>query len=351
MRFTTRAICTSDKGRLDQAVALLGKALAQRPDSAEAHNAIGAAFEMLMRHEEAIAHYRRALTIRPDRPEVLGNLGNVLITTARLAEAVTCLEKAVALKPDLAAAQHNLGRALFELGHLDEACRHFETAVVLEPKRGMHYRWLANAKRFETGDAELAAMEALAHDIAALPSEDQIELHFALGKAYADSGREESAFSHLITGNRLKRQQIVYDEAEALRAFDRIRAVFTREVMQSRVGSGDPSGVPVFILGMPRSGTTLVEQILASHPPLRLQERRQRHDDHASITTAISRAPRTRRSQPVWHGARGSRLCALAQAGRTAAGRRLRWRGGWCRTGRSVNRPAPPSDDRPQHSE
>jgi hypothetical protein len=92
-----------------------------------------------------------------------------------------------------------------------------------------------------------------------------MQLHFALGKALADAAKHREAFGHLLAGNALKRRQTAYDEAAALATFDRIRTMFSAEVMRDKAGLGHPSAVPVFIIGMPRSGTTLVGQILASH--------------------------------------------------------------------------------------
>jgi hypothetical protein len=109
-------------------------------------------------------------------------------------------------------------------------------------------------------------MEELAEDAAALSIEDRVELHFGLGKAYEDLGRPEKAFAQLLAGNALKRRQITYDEAATLGQLERVREVFTAELIRSRQGVGEPSPAPVFIVGMPRSGSTLVEQILASHP-------------------------------------------------------------------------------------
>ena len=93
-----------------------------------------------------------------------------------------------------------------------------------------------------------------------------MQLCFALSKAYADLGRHEESFRLLLEGNAIKRKQTIYDEAGTLALFDRIRQIFTPELMRAYEGAGDPSTVPIFVLGMPRSGSTLVEQILASHP-------------------------------------------------------------------------------------
>jgi hypothetical protein len=106
----------------------------------------------------------------------------------------------------------------------------------------------------------------MARGSASLSIDERIDLHFALGKAYEDLGRHAEAFRQWLDGNALKRQHIVYNEAETLETFQWMQTAFPLEVFQGRSNAGHPSAVPIFILGMPRSGTTLIEQILASHP-------------------------------------------------------------------------------------
>jgi hypothetical protein len=109
-------------------------------------------------------------------------------------------------------------------------------------------------------------MAALALDLSSLTPTEQIQLHFAFSKALSDVGEYDKSFDHLRRGNSLRRSQTFYDEVATLALFDRIRDVFTPQLMREKQGRGHPSDVPVFIVGMPRSGSTLVEQILASHP-------------------------------------------------------------------------------------
>ena len=116
------------------------------------------------------------------------------------------------------------------------------------------------------GDPHVAAMENLARNMSVLSAEDQTLLLFALAKAAADAGDHARSFRRLVEGNALRRRTIAYDEAASLGELERIASTFTGELMARCGGLGDPSAVPVFIVGMPRSGTTLVEQILASHP-------------------------------------------------------------------------------------
>jgi tetratricopeptide (TPR) repeat protein len=172
----------------------------------------------------------------------------------------------LALDTGHAPAHFGVGNALQVLGRVDEARQAFECAVALAPGVPLFHYALLQTKRLREDDLHFASMENLARHITSLPESGQIELHFALAKAYDDIGRTEHAFEHLRDGNMLKRRAIVYDEEAGLGALHAIERVFTSEMMEARRGLGDPSEVPVFIIGMPRSGTTLVEQILASHP-------------------------------------------------------------------------------------
>ena len=287
-------------GRTDEAIAHYEKALAIRPAYAEAHNNLGNTLHKLGRSEEAFAHYHKALAINPNYAEAYDNLGNALAALGRYEEAVACHEKALAISPDdaethdhfgntlhmlgrsqAAIAHHeraiavrpnepefhsNLGHALHALGRLSEASLAFDRAISLTPGKVRYFWNLAISKRFTATDPHLIAMQKLARDSSSLAAEEQIELHFALGKALADVGDQQQAFNHILQGNSLKRRQIVYNEATTLQRFERIRKVFTPDLFHEKSGLGDPYEMPVFILGMPRSGTTLVEQILASHP-------------------------------------------------------------------------------------
>ncbi len=253
-------------GRGAEALSHFERAIAIRPDYAEAENNLGAALRALYRYEEAVAHYRRAVAAMPASAAAHSNLGAALQLVGRHDEALAQAEEALALMPGLAEAHHVRGTVLRTLGRLDEAAQELEQAIALAPRRAEFYRSLAEAKNFTKGDPQVAMVEALARESASLPEEDQIHLHFALGKICADLGEHERAFTHLVDGNALKRRQTIYDEEAILARFDGTQALFSAEVMAERAGQGDPSALPVFILGMPRSGTTLVEQMLASHP-------------------------------------------------------------------------------------
>jgi tetratricopeptide (TPR) repeat protein len=252
--------------RPHEAVAPFRSALALRPDHHKANLGLGRVLLDLSQPHEALAHIDRAIAARPDMAESHVARGRALVDLHRVDEALACFEVAVALDPNRAGSHHDLGLLYVFMGKFADARRAFETAVALAPRSGEFHRSLAEVARFEPGDARLAAMEALAAEMASLGVREQIALGFALGKAHGELDDPERAMHHLLAANALKRRQLAYDEARTLGRLGRIESVFSPELLDARRGSGDPSALPIFIVGMPRSGTTLVEQILASHP-------------------------------------------------------------------------------------
>jgi tetratricopeptide (TPR) repeat protein len=253
------------QGRLAEAVVAHERALALDPGTADAaaENDLGNLLQSLNRHDDAVAHYERALALQPDLAAAHGNLANSLHALDLAEEAIAQYRLAIAGEPGNARFHSNLGTALRELGRIEAARHAFATAAALAPDNALCHLNLAEVKRFAAGDAQLDALERLARSGTAAP-----ELHFALGKARADLQDYAASFRHLVQANALRRRELAYDEPATLARFERIRAAFAPDVLTRLCGLGDPSDVPVFIIGMPRSGTTLVEQILASHPQI-----------------------------------------------------------------------------------
>lgn len=290
-------------GRPDEAVASYRRALQIRPDDAEAHYNLANTLLMLGRpdeaeagyrralqikpgnvlayynlgnilHErgrlaEAEASYRRALQIKPDSADIHTNLGNILQDMDRLDEAEASFRQALQIKPDHAEAHSNLGKLLLDRGRLDEAEASFQRALQIRPDYLIVRLSLALARKAKADDENLAALiaaeQAARSSATPLPAEEAVLLHFALGKSYDDIGAHEKAFPHFLEGNRLKRAALKYEPNQAARHFASIMQNFDKAALD-RLRGGDPSHLPIFILGMPRSGTTLVEQIVSSCP-------------------------------------------------------------------------------------
>src|SRR5215468_3889042 len=252
--------------RFDEAIVHFESAIAADPEYAEAHHGLASTLQALNRHAQAVPCFEKALSVDRDYTEANYGLAVALQALNRDEEAIQFYEKAIAAAPGFADAYNNLGVALQHLGRLEEARVASERAIALVPRKIEFYLNLLDIKKLTADDHHFAGLQALAKDKASLVREDRIKLHFAMGKALAQVGDERQAFDHLLEGNSLKRQEVVHDEAAAWRMFERIRAVFSAELMRAKQGGGDPSQLPIFIVGMPRSGSSLVEQILGSHP-------------------------------------------------------------------------------------
>jgi tetratricopeptide (TPR) repeat protein len=241
------------------------KAIELQPRRIEAYNNLGNALLQLGRGEEAIAQYQKALAIDPDHLEARFSLGNALLSLNRSEEAIEQNRKIFELDPTKVGALNNIGVALHRLGRLSEADEAYERALLIAPRQVSTHLNLAHLRRFTADDPRLRRLEEIAGEMPTLEAGDQISLHFALAKAYEDLNQHEQCFGHLREGNAIKRRQLSYDESAVLDMFQRIRTIFTRDLVRQKSGAGDASRVPVFVVGMPRSGTSLLEQILASH--------------------------------------------------------------------------------------
>jgi tetratricopeptide (TPR) repeat protein len=260
------ALALKDLERLDESAETLRRALAIESRSDKIHVHYGAVLIDQHKIDEAGAAAEHALSLNPDNHDAVNLIGRVAFEREDLHGALGHYRRALALKPDLADAHNNMGNVLKELGQLDEARQAYVTSIDLDPSATGVYVNLADSMKFAPDNPYLATMEALAAKTEGLSQTDRMQLDFALGKAYADLKDHKRSFTHLLKGNAAKRATISYDEKAAMAFFDRLEGVFTRDLLKKKSGGGDPSARPIFIIGMPRSGTTLVEQIIASHP-------------------------------------------------------------------------------------
>jgi tetratricopeptide (TPR) repeat protein len=229
---------------------------------------LGKALRALGRLDEAALAYGQALSLNPAYAEAHINLGNVLFDLDRMEAAAAAYRWAASLRPDDAEARLNLAEALQVLGETAAALGAARDALALDPGSPRGWLILSNLKTFKEGDLDLARMEAL---LAAQPPDRRgraarIDLGFALGKAWTDAGDPDRAFAHLADANRLKRESLAYDVRTDVDWMGRIADAAWPRLLERFDGAGAPSELPIFIVGMPRSGTSLVEQILASHP-------------------------------------------------------------------------------------
>ena len=256
-----------DLGKPEEAAASCSKALRIRPDLADAHSNLGNALNDLGRTEEAVASYQNALKIRPDFAEAHNNLSAALIDLGNVEAAISCTHRALQLRPGYAHAYNNLGSALKALGKSDEAVASYSKSLQIYPGFAEAHRNISTLKGYCDGDPQIPQMLKLIAD-PNLPEADRMHLDFALGNAYDDMGDPDKAFPYFLDGNRIRKEQLGYDIAADRKLFEAIKLAFTEDAPAPATFEASEHAMakrPIFILGMPRSGTTLVEQILASH--------------------------------------------------------------------------------------
>lgn len=253
------------EGRLDEALELFGRALNRNPGAAGLRAARGATLAALGRFREAVEDYHKAVVVDPRNDVLLADMGAAQLAMQDAAAAVASFRRALELNPGCVAAFRGLGDAFEATGKPGEAAAAFRSAIGLAPRSGWLHRRLAECREYRSGDPHLAEMEALLASSTPLVATDQVHLRGALAKAYQDLGQPARSFDHVVEGNRIQRSQFIYDEAKTVGLLQEIERRFDLPLMTAKAGLGHPSQKPIFIIGMPRCGSTLVEQVLASH--------------------------------------------------------------------------------------
>jgi tetratricopeptide (TPR) repeat protein len=243
---------------------LLRHALNQSEFLPLAYRGLAPALLNLGRLGEADAAARHLVRIEPQSPQTWVALAGVAIRLMRQPEALEAYERALALRPADIGLQMSIGHVQKTLGKRADSEASYKAALSLDSGRAEAWWSLADLKNYTFGDAEVAALEQLIKNDPRRPS-NEAQLHFALGKACEQRGQYPHAFAHYAQGNRLRRLELPFDIAEFEHRSRRIRALFDAAFFAARRGCGDDSGAPIFIVGLPRSGSTLIEQILASH--------------------------------------------------------------------------------------
>ncbi len=258
-------ITLKELGRLNAAELRFRHAIAMKPLYPNAHNNLGATLEELGRLEEAEVILNKAIALEPNSSAAYNNLGNTLKKLSKVEAAKACFKKAISLNPDNPLAQNNLGLILQELGKLDEATACYIKALALKPDYAEAHRMLASMKKFDAQDEQYSKMLELYLDNN-ISDEQRCHINFGLAKAYDDLGDYEKAFIHYEEGNALRKKLLNYDINQDEELFRQIKSAYQQIEQYSLESEKFPKDLtPIFIVGMPRSGTTIVEQIISSH--------------------------------------------------------------------------------------
>ncbi len=250
--------------RKDDAEALLRRATQLAPDHVPAWLNLGSILAERNKRDEALAAYKQATRIEPGHPGAWSLLANCQAHLGMTETAVASFRRSLKLKPDHAHTQMGLGHVLKTLGDQEGSLVAYREAIRLNPRFGEVYWSMANLKVFNFEDDEVDAMLEQVERGGLNDSED-VHFRFALGKAFEDRKDYAQAWHYYHTGNQKQRESVYYDPADTREKQEAIRAVFSAEFLDKHAGSGFDAPDLILIVGLPRSGSTLIEQILASH--------------------------------------------------------------------------------------
>ena len=291
--------CNSALGEIDSAIISFNKAIELKPDYDEAYFNLGVAFHQTGQLGEALNSYERAISIKHAYPTAHNNLGLIALSQGQLDNALKSFEWAVAYGPEYAEAHNSLGAALQELKQFekakvsfkkavalnpqyaqglhnlaiiceiinlpDEASEYYEKALAVEPNYAEAYRNQSRTKKYKKNDPQIAQMQSI-YSNDNLSISDKVHINFALAKVNEDLGNQKDFFKHLDEGSRLRKKQLNYNINETEEFHSSLIRLFSEDQPKIKQLSLGPLDIrPIFIVGMPRSGTSLVEQIISSH--------------------------------------------------------------------------------------
>ena len=250
-------------GRYADAEKLLARALELAPDFDAARANYVTVLHRQSKFTQAHAEADHLIAGNPDDVGYLAVKAAVLVRTGDYDAALTAYETILMGHPDQSRLWVSYGHVLKTVGRRHDGVTAYRRAIALSPTLGDAWWSLANLKTVRFSANEVAAMRA------ALPqaerNEDRYHLHFALGKALEDGQDWAASFDHYAKGNSMRRAELPYDPAQSTAHLEASRRLMTPAAFAARAGSGDPAPDPIFVVGLPRSGSTLIEQILASH--------------------------------------------------------------------------------------
>ena len=253
-----------NNNRLEDAEALVRRATQLAPSFAGAWMTLASV--LMEKHSvmEAVDAYREVTRLEPRNSESWAGLANAYAAGMYPEKAAEAFRRSLDLNPNVPGVQMGYGHVLKTIGRQQDALKAYRAAIAGRPDFGEVYWSMANLKIFRFEDHEVDEMlNQLQQDN--LSDSATVHFHFALGKAFEDQQDYDRAWHHYHTGNALKRASVEHEPLDMQLRFESIKQTFSAEFLRSKTGQGDPARDPIFIVGLPRSGSTLIEQILASH--------------------------------------------------------------------------------------
>jgi len=241
-------------------------AIKLNPKMSIAYSNLGNIYHKVLKDTEmAKKSFEKAIDAEPDFAPALNNLGNLYRDLNQPEKAIDCLKKAIEKEPKLFTAYKNLGVVYSSMGDFKKSIEYYYKGLSTNPDYLESHREIALLTKYEKNNEHLKLMEKI-FDNSNLKDDNKMNLAMALGKAYEDIKEYRKSFDKYLVGNSLKRKTFHYDIRQDQKMFDTIKSSFNKKLFEKFKDCGYKNFSPIFIVGMPRSGTSLVEQIIASHP-------------------------------------------------------------------------------------
>ena len=251
-------------GREDDAEQLLARCLELAPNFHAARQTYVQVLNRACKHQQALAEIESLLAIEPEHPGYRNLKAVILCRIGDYEQAIAVYDQILVEYPHRPRIWMSYGNALKTAGFLDRAIAAYRKSIALDPGSGETYWSMANLKTFRFSAEDLIAMRQQLQR-SDLDTDRRLQFEFAVGKALEDAGEYAQSFQHYAWGNRLRREMVPYRANENTVRLQQAMRVYTCEFFRERAGHGDPTPDPIFIVGLPRTGSTLIEQILSSH--------------------------------------------------------------------------------------
>jgi len=261
------ALLASRTGAIDQAINMLENCIKIAPDYALAWENLAKLYRQKDDPDslqKAANCFSKATELRPDWAEGWAGLGTMQTRSSQHEEGIISYKKSIELKTNQPRVHLSLGHVYKTTGNQEECINSYKDAINYDENFGEAYWSLANLKTYKFNTREIDQMEKRV-DLPEVPEREKVHFLFSLGKAFEDAGNYDKSFNYYKKGNDLNRGRTTYDPKAIEALSDRLKLFFTKDKFEEYKSSGCNSGAPIFIVGLPRSGSTLVEQILASH--------------------------------------------------------------------------------------
>ena len=263
--YNVLGLILTEQKKISEAVSYYEKGIKIDPTYAVIYNNLGSIYQSKEDHKKAENYFKKSIDLDHKMPEPQNNLGNLYLIMNKYEEAIACFKKALTIDPKFFISYYNLGVIYKNIGKFEEAKKNLKIAVKLNEHFFTAHRILSQVTNYKIDDEHFIFLKEN-YGNPKINDEQKTEIAFALGKASEDIKNFDKAFQYYNEGNHLRRKDIVFSIDREKKEFTNIKKIFSRNLFDKFKNSGNSVINPIFILGMPRSGTTLVEQILSSHP-------------------------------------------------------------------------------------